>query len=168
MNIIIKLSDILDQRDSLKTNRIQFLNSKRNITMDGEFTKLLFVNENFAMDSLFIECPIQIQFDNNFYLKPDTNKKNGTLILCPANNFFIHKFTELEKQLLNYYKTYKLINKKSILLLNNHLLNGNIKLFATDQSQQDPKKTYVIKISGIWESYDSVGITYKILEFSEI
>lgn len=168
MNIIITLSDLLDQNDKLKNNRIQFLNSKRNITMDGEFTKIIFVTEIFSTDSLFIEFPVQIQYDTRFTVS-ETFKKNGLMKPNSINQPIINKFIELEKQLLNYYKQYKNINKKINFLLNNHLLNGQVKFFTSYQNNNnstlEKKKAHGIKISGIWESYDSIGITYKIIEY---
>lgn len=164
MNIIIRHRDIFDTSEKLNEKRIQFLNSKRNITMDGEFTKILFVTEHFSMDCIFIECPIELQCE--------PINKNGILKSNAKNNMLINKFAELEKQLINYYKIYKNVNKKSILLLSNNLINGNVKIFTPmklyneNQTHSHFPKTYGIKISGIWESYDSIGLTYKIIEVS--
>jgi hypothetical protein len=160
MNIIIRHCDLVDASEKLNEKRIQFLNSKRNITMDGEFTKILFVTEQFSMDSLFIEFPIELQHE--------PINKNATLKINTTNNLLINKFSELEKQLINYYKLYKNVNKKSILLLGNNLTNGNVKIFTPLKSYNGIKKTYGIKISGIWESYDSIGLTYKIIEVSRV
>jgi hypothetical protein len=167
MNIIIKLSDLLYQNDNLNENRIHFLSSKRNITMDGEFTKVLFVTENFSTDSLLIEIPLQFQEDSTPYSKSDSIKKNKILKSTSLNQSTILSFAELEKKLLNYYKIYKNTNKKSIHLLNGNLMNGNVKFFTGLKFDvPHTNKIYGIKISGIWESYDSVGITYKMIEFS--
>ena len=160
MNIIIRHCDIFDASEKLNEKRIQFLNSKRNITMDGEFTKILFVTEHFSMDSLFIEFPIELQYE--------PINKNALLKSTQINNLLIHKFSELEKQLINYYKLYKNVNKKSILLLGNNLTNGNVKIFTPLKNYNGIKKTYGIKISGLWESYDSIGLTYKIIEVSRV
>jgi hypothetical protein len=174
MNIIINPSDIIHENGVINKNRIHFLNTKRNITMDGEFTKLLFVTEHFSTDSLFVYFPVQLQIDTRINYKSETfstfcNENNQKFkkqaIFKPntINKEIISKFTEFEKQILNYYKTYKNINKRSMLLLNNTLLTGNIKLFTSSNSN-DKNKNYGIKISGIWESHETVGITYKIIE----
>jgi hypothetical protein len=160
MNIIIRHCDIFGSSEKLNEKKIQFMNSKRNITMDGEFTKILFVTEHFSMDSLFIDFPIELQHE--------PINKNAALKINTTNNLLINKFSELEKQLINYYKLYKNVNKKSILLLSNNLTNGNVKIFTPLKSYNGIKKTYGIKISGIWESYDSIGLTYKIIEVSRI
>ena len=160
MNIIIRYRDVVDVSEKLNEKRIQFLNSKRNITMDGEFTKILFVTEHFSMDSIFIEFPIELQHE--------PINKNAALKINTTNNLLIHKFSELEKQLINYYKLYKNVNKKSILLLSNNLINGNVKIFTPLKNYNGTNKTYGIKISGIWESYDSIGLTYKIIEVSSV
>lgn len=167
MNIIIKLSDLLNNDDSLKETNIQFLNSKRNITMDGEFTKILYSTPCFSLDSLFIECPLQIQSDPHFFSKTELSRKNGFIQQNTISNGIIKRFTELEKRLLDYYRTYKNSNKKPVYLLSNHFSNGNVKIFTTqgnDRNVNQTNKIYGIKLSGIWESYDSIGITYKIIE----
>ena len=163
MNIIINTTDLLNETDVLIENRIQFLNTKRNITMDGEFTKLLFVTEHFSTDSLFLRFPVQLIVDPRITSKSESVKRQMVLNPNSTNQSVITNFTELEKQLLNYYKKYKNINKHSIMLLNNNLLTGNIKLF-TSSNNNDKNKKYAIKISGIWESYENIGMTYKIIE----
>lgn len=172
MNIIIKLSDVLDEDNNLNNSRIHFLNPKRNITMDGEFTKILFVTEQISTDSLFIEFPVKIQYDNRF-ITSDNFKKNVSIKNNLANQPIINKCIELEKQLLNHYKQYKNINKIPNLLLHNNLSNGHIKFFSSNKNNNKPpildnNKIHGIKISGIWESYDSIGITYKITEFTPL
>jgi len=171
MNIIIKVSDIFNKNNKLNQNSIQFMNSKRNITMDGEFTKIIFINNCFSMDSLLIECPIK--FEN--HLK---NRQN----ICESDEF-LSNFMDLEKLLIDYYKLYKNTNKKPVYLLTNNLLNKSVKIFTPSSIENRSRyslhefgnstlslnrKLYAIKISGIWESYDSIGITYKIIEFSDL
>jgi hypothetical protein len=142
--------------------------------MDGDFTKLLFVTDHFSTDSLFIYFPVQLQIEarinyksegySSFYIENTQKcKKQAILKSNNINKVLMNKFSELEKQILNYYKTYKNINKRSMLLLNNTFLTGNIKLFTSPNSN-DKNKNYGIKISGIWESHETVGITYKIIE----
>ena len=105
----------------------------------------------------------------------------------------INQFALFEKRLLDYYKLYNNCNKKSIYLLQNQLFSGSTKFYRdlTENTLQllankpvhisilqrnsvlpeKPKDFsniskiyYVVKISGVWESTDTIGITYKFLE----
>ena len=81
----------------------------------------------------------------------------------------IHQFVQFEKQLLDYYKQYTFSQKKTIYLLQNQLLSGSTKVYRdlnenTINNSSTTNVHYIIKISGVWESTDTIGITYKFLE----
>jgi hypothetical protein len=46
---------------------------------------------------------------------------------------------------------------------------GTMKLYKDYNSSDDKKKNvqYIVKISGVWETYDEIGLTYKLLEVNE-
>lgn len=81
----------------------------------------------------------------------------------------IHQFVQFEKQLLDYYKQYTFSKKKTVYLLQNQLLSGSTKVYRdlnenTLNNNSTTNVHYIIKISGVWESADTIGITYKFLE----
>ena len=44
---------------------IYYLDSKNNMLMDGIFTKVIYTNEWFTMNGLYINLPIEIKWDFN-------------------------------------------------------------------------------------------------------
>ena len=57
---------------------------------------------------------------------------------------------------------YNQIKKKCDYILLNQLIANQIRVYRNHGKKSTNK--YVIKISGIWETRDKIGITYKILE----
>ena len=57
---------------------------------------------------------------------------------------------------------YNRVKKKCDHILMNQLVTNQIRVYRNHDRKSNNK--YVIKISGIWETRDKIGITYKILE----
>jgi hypothetical protein len=47
------------------------------------------------------------------------------------------------------------------------MYSGKMKVYKEMNMNAEEKKSYVIKISGVWESKEEVGITYKLIEVNE-
>lgn len=168
---------------------IKFLDTKRNNIMDGKFTKLLYSDEYASFNGLYVLCPLtriisNSSYKNNFAFHPN----------MPNNSQTIQQLVQLEKQLITFYKQYNACNKKHVFSLQNQLHSGIIKIYQdivksnssekqginygkihTDSTKignfcndvftlNETQSFYVIKISGIWETSDTIGITYKFLE----
>lgn len=161
MNIVLNAHNIdID-------NCIQFLDAKMNNIMDGKFTKMLYSDEYTSLNGLYVLCnltrftgiPI---YKNNFVFCPNTS----------TNYPIIQQMILLEKRIILLYKQYTGCNKKHIYLLQNQLHSGTIKVYQENIIKFDQLHSthlsmnpiYVIKISGIWETSDTIGITYKFLE----
>lgn len=165
---------------------IKFLDTKRNNIMDGKFTKLLYSDEYASFNGLYVLCPLTRVISNSSY------KNNFAFYPNMPNNVQItQQLVQLEKQLITFYKQYNSCNKKHIFSLQTQLNSGIIKIYQdiiksnssekpvidygkihTDIKQignfgltlNEKQSFYVIKISGIWETSDTIGITYKFLE----
>ena len=59
-------------------------------------------------------------------------------------------------------------DKKNNFILTKQLYSGNLKLYKefndSKITNNEKKISFIIKISGIWESNEEIGITYKIME----
>ena len=95
------------------------------------------------------------------------------------NAAIIQQCKVFEERLLSYYMKYMFCSKRPVFLLHNILSNGSFKYYCdTGENVSDQidvygneikcKKVakYVIKISGVWETVDTVGLTYKFLHLS--
>lgn len=144
-------------------NHIHLLDSKQNIITDGIFTKIIFSNQLFAMNGLFLFFPIDteniINSNGRYFINFNPNSTHNTDI--------INQVFSIEDEILNLYKKTNQVNKKKIFVLNNQLFTGNIKVYKDNYDSNDDifysNKLFILKISGIWENDNEFGITYKII-----
>ena len=202
-----------------------FLDTKRNIIMDGNFTKIIYSNHFFSMNSIFLYFPIEVFSAGDRRSLPSTifrsdcdepsgtfgsstekpsslNKKFIKFNPCiPKNASLIQDISKIETRILEYFKIYSNINVRNSNLLSKQLNTGNIKIYQeysyscdntfnkrslsrdgrldttldvvrtdkqglvrSSEDEEKEKTEFVIKISGIWENYEEIGLTYKILE----
>lgn len=145
--------------DQIYLGNVLFSDTKRNIIMDGYFTKLLYSNEWFLMNGIYISFQLD-HFSiewlmNKYIMRFYTNNEKNTAI--------IYEISKFEYRLLEYYKQMRQCNKKNSCILAKQMQNGYIKVYK-DIAKMSPSRFY-LKISGIWETADELGITYKIVEF---
>ena len=147
-----------------------FLDTKRNIIMDGNFTKMIFSNEWFVMNGLYILFPIE-----HMGVEKIMNKTQIRFNPFLQNNqSIINDFSKLEKKILEYYKQTRNCNCKIIHLLHKQMMigfmktnkeYGNTNQFLVNDNQKNAQ--YILKISGIWETNEEIGLTYKLFEAND-
>jgi hypothetical protein len=169
---------------------VKILDKRTNNIMPGDFTKILFSNEFVSLNGVYVTCPLELKHDyissasksTQFHKhstiqrkQPSQNDVARNFIYFQANHpdnvAVIRQCKVFEEQLLAYYSQYMCCIKRPVYLLHNVLSNGSFKFYrdtsdiATyeDTSQEDNVR-YIIKISGIWETVDTFGITYKFLK----
>ena len=158
MNISIDLQKIT-------LPNVYFLDKKTNIIMDGNFTKIIYSNDWFTMNGLYVLFPIEShsvdKISNKVILKFNPYNANNSII--------IQEFSKLELRILEYYKNIYRCKTKISGFLSRQLYTGSMKLYK-DYGSCDIKKNniqYIIKISGVWETYEEIGLTYKLIEVNE-
>lgn len=151
MNIAYKL-------DQLNLQNLFFMDSKKNIIMDGKFTKVLYSDDLCTTNGISISIPFHNttleKTYNKAMLKFQTND--------PMNAKLCNELAWIEKYILDYYKQTSGNSKVSTTTLNDHMKNGNVKIYR--DSNASTIKYIIIKISGIWEDQTRVGLTYKFME----
>lgn len=78
-----------------------FLDKKRNIIIDGNFTKMIYSNEYFTMNCLYFLFPIEIS-------KTEKTMNKTNVFFHPYsrhNTFIMQEFSKLEYTIIEYYKT---------------------------------------------------------------
>jgi len=159
MNIVLNVNDILDNHN-LDREKLFFLDKKRNMIMDGEFTKIVFSDELITLNGLFLECPLYTQPIDKF-------QKKNMIWFQPyhiQNLSIIQNFCILEREILEYYKNYTESKKTPSYILHNQLYSGNARINKNKSNLEQCNSVdtkYIIKISGVWESEDKIGVTYK-------
>ena len=159
----------------LPTNKIipdyiYFLDSKNNILMDGFFTKLIYTNEWFTMNGLYINLPIEMQcIDTKTY----TNRgyKQTIFFSVSQHSTLLHQLDLLEQHILSKYIPNDKTKHKSFLIMQSLKL-GYFRIFKGNENSSSSssiikKKTgFVLKVSGIWENASEYGLSYKIMDAS--
>lgn len=81
----------------------------------------------------------------------------------------MQELSKLEYRIIEYYKqiNQNKSSKKAMCLLTKQLYSGTLKLYKENHfanTIKDKKGQYVVKISGIWETSEEIGITFKLVE----
>lgn len=141
MNVI---NNIYDTKEA----NIYFLESKKNNVVSGNFTKLLYSNENISTIGMLFRMRVQ-------------NKIIGNKFVFSNIDEILYKLIILEDIILKKYVHTNSIDKTIHYGLKSQIESKFFKLFTNKNIRN---KIHVIKISGVWETYDQVGITFKLVE----
>ncbi len=144
---------VLDEKDVDMSN-VFFMDKKRNIVMaSGIFMKIAYSTEYMNMNGIAVHYPLI------------ASVKNQTLVL-DFTNIHVQKCVEsmckLEDDILNTYIKANNINKPKSCGLRTSLLMGSAKVHQEYSSIASV--SFILKVSGVWESASAVGITYKIIQ----
>lgn len=156
MNIAHKL-------DQVNLQNLFFLDSKKNIIMDGKFTKILYSDELLTTNGISVIIPFHNTTIDKTYNKTMLKFQTSDSINIRITN----ELARIEKYILEYYKQISSNTKSATTTLNDHMKNGNVKIYRDSISSANAKNV-IVKISGIWEDQTRVGLTYKFMEFVSI
>jgi hypothetical protein len=165
--------NLLTLYDKIDIPNIHFLETKKNMIIDGTFTKIVYTHSFYTMNGLYFHLPEDIQPKN---VKPDGS--------CPSNfvNTFINIYIdmnnktyqewcsnieEIERSILYMYSRLNQIDSdlEKSEMKPNYLLQKQFKtgFLKTYKEHLSSKGSYILKISGVWETSTDYGITYKII-----
>jgi len=125
--------------------------------------------------------------DQSMYLSEGPCCEKYTIWFSPYesnNQQSIPSLLEYEAVLLDEYRKQTGCTKEPLYFLKNQLLSGNLRVYRfypfssngkhgvslpeRSLATQDPILHILVKISGIWESNDSFGITYKFIDYTAV
>jgi hypothetical protein len=175
MNIVINPNNFNSQN-------VFFLDKKKNNIIDGCFSKIIYSSEYFTMNGVFFVIP----FVSKSIATPFAYSKLYGRDGLGHQEFIESKYTvcfythdiknlqcitllsEIENTIINTYKEMNGLKKRNNLVLSNQLYKGFFKIYKEKQMcKSSIEKKYMLKISGVWENADEVGITYKFIEICE-
>lgn len=138
-------------------SNISLLEKKVNMIMDGYFTKLIYSDDCMTMNGIFFELPVTITNTSSI------QSKYIAYFDTVVNRDWIYKLSVIEKQILQYYMFFfGITNKTPNYSLKQQIQNGSIKYYKDHMTKGN---LYYIKLSGIWETHNEIGITYKMIEY---
>ena len=144
-------------------NCFYYLDRQSNILMNGFFTKMIYTHPHYTMNGLYFHFPLQYTYiescKDKYYVHFDPN--------VVQNKVLMDIIFKLETQILNSYQVYSKTEKCSLLTMHKHLSKGKFRIpHARNTNSLNPCK-YMFKVSGIWESEEEFGITYKWSEIQD-
>jgi len=129
---------------------------KNNIMADSIFIKILYSNYNVTFNGIYLELPFTETCFEKYY-----NKYKYCFNINKLNQELINQMKHIEEDILNKYVSNKIPQYK----INEHVKNGNIKMFCDNIPQNT--NAIILKISGIWETQTNYGLTYKFINFDK-
>ena len=143
MNLVLELDDI-------STNNIFFYDSVKNTVMnDSSFIRVIYSNNDVILNGIYIKID----------LYKDIKIKNLNNISITSD--IISKVDKIENNILTQYNSLKTQNNK----LRDQLIYHINKINNTNTN--DNLQSYLLKISGIWETDTVIGLTYKFIYIHE-
>ena len=141
------LANTIDQYDN---KYLYFCDSIRNNIMnDGSFIRILYSTELITLNGIFIIINLNDITSEKYY-----NKYKCSFNVL-VHKEIIDKIKNIEENILIKYKT----NKRPLYKIYDQMKTGHIKVFSDIKNNEN--NYFILKISGIWETEDSYGLTYK-------
>jgi len=138
----------IDQYDE---NNIFFCEPiKNNIMNDGNFIRILYSNKYFILNGIYLLLPFNDINSEKYY------NKYKCLFNIVTHKDLIDNIKKIEENILRKLEFY---NKTPQYKIYEQIKNGNIKIFCDDIPTSSC--FFVLKISGVWETQNSYGLTYK-------
>lgn len=127
---------------------------KNNIMNDGNYIRILYSTDNMVLNGIYLLVELYDITCEKFYnkYKCSFNIVNHTDI--------INKLKIIEEEILKKYKTNKIPSYK----IYEQIKCGYIKIFADISNKQ--YSSFILKISGIWETQQNYGLTYKFIKIN--
>jgi hypothetical protein len=129
---------------------------KNNIMTEGNFIRILYSTPSVLLNGIYLFVTI-----NDFTCEKYYNKYR-CIFNVNTHKDQVAKLKEIEEQIL------QKINIKSKLpqmKIYEQLKNGNVKVF--NEVPNKSSSSFILKISGVWETQFNYGLTYKFIKTSE-
>jgi len=150
--------------ENYDSNYLYCLESKPNLIMNGNFTKINYTHPHFTMNGLFFPIPISTSSHEN------STENSNFIRFDPGSSYnkaIINSVIKIEQDVLSYYAAFFSCNKICTLSMTKQFLKGKLKMNGLSNH---PKSGIVIvlKISGVWENEYEYGITFRWIEAKSI
>ena len=130
---------------------------KNNIMNESNFIRILYSTNIFTLNGIYLHVTLNDVICDKYYNKYKCNFN--------INNHqdLIDKIKVIEENLLKKLE-FSMVNKIAQYKIYEQFKNGYIKLFQ--EIQNKPKTSFILKISGVWETTANFGLTYKFIKIN--
>jgi|UniRef100_A0A6C0AQJ4 uncharacterized CHY-type Zn-finger protein len=126
---------------------------KNNIMTEGNFIRILYSTQNITLNGIYIVITL-----NNITCEKYFSKYRCFFNIL-SHKDLLDKLQIIEESILGKYRT---IDKIPQYKIYEQIKNGNIKIFNDIGNKS--VCSFILKISGIWETQTSYGLTYKFIK----
>lgn len=146
--------NIVKRIDQYDNNCIYFFEPiKNNIMNDGKFIRILYSNKHFALNGIYLLITLNDVVCDFYYNKYKCS-------FNPLNHKeIISSLQAIEEEILI---KANIKDKAPQFIIYEKLKSGNLKLFNDIGAKTTC--SFILKISGIWETRDNYGLTYKFIK----
>jgi hypothetical protein len=130
---------------------------KNNIMVDGQFIRILYSTDTMVINGIYLLIQLNDVTCEKYYNK---YKCNFSIV---KHKELVERLRTIEEDILRKYHTSKIPSYK----IYDQIKYGFIKLFDDVQNTSHPQ-TFILKISGIWETSLHYGLTYKFCNTSHV
>jgi Zn-dependent M16 (insulinase) family peptidase len=146
--------NIVKRIDQYDENNIFFCEPiKNNVMNEGNFIRILYSTHNVVFNGIYLLFTLNDITCEKYYTKYRCNFNTAT------HKDIIDNLKIIEEDIL---KKCEIPDKISQLKIYEQLKNGNLKIF-TDIGNKTTC-SFILKISGIWETLYNYGLTYKFIK----
>jgi hypothetical protein len=158
MTYYINDMNIVKQIEQYDENNVFFCEPiKNNIMTEGSFIRIIYSTHNIVLNGIYLLITLNDITCEKYYTKYRCNFNVTT------HKSMIENVKVIEENLL---KKFEINNKIPQYKIHEQLQNGNIKIFTDIGNKQT--SSFILKISGIWETQYNYGLTYKFINNSTL
>ena len=144
--------NVVKRLDQYNENYVHFFEPIKNNVMDeGTFVRILYSTPLFSLNGIYLFFQMNDVAIEKYYNKYKCSFNFST------NREVCDGLGKIEDTLL---KKISIKNKVAQHKIYEQLMNGNIKIFC-DGINKQPVMGFLLRISGIWETNNQYGVTYK-------
>lgn len=125
---------------------------KNNIMNNGNFIRILYSTPNMILNGVYLLINLYDVHCEKYYNKYKCNFNIST------HKDIIDNIKIIEEDILKKYK----VNKIPLFKIYEQFSSGYIKIFSDLENKS--KYSFILKISGIWETQINYGLTYKFIK----
>lgn len=126
---------------------------KNNVINDGSFIRIIYSTPYFVLNGITLLIPLHNVNVEKYFSKYKCSFNIET------HRTFIENIRKIEESII---KKSNISNKTPQFKLYEQVKNGNIKIFS--DTIEKTNNLFILKISGIWETDQFYGVTYKFIK----
>jgi len=148
MNVVLDISQF-------NKDCVHFQEPVRNTVMDNSnFVRIIYSNSLFALNGVFVHFSLRNARTERYFAKYKCTFDYG------ENKAVVAQLVGIEEEIL---RRAAIPDKRRSFKIREQLQQGGIKLFANENDGQ-VGSSFLLKISGIWETASEIGITFKFID----